>query len=80
MEKTRYLFVSYTLAVKGNTVTGDLCYMFNTEKQVTIQMIREGILDEVQNKMGINANGYTPAIIGLQVLDEDVAKMLYELE
>ena len=80
MEKTRYLFVSYTVAYNNNTVTGDICFEFNTEdNKVTFDNIRETIMDRLSEK-GHKLGNATPAILNIQELSADVAKMLYELE
>ena len=79
MERKRYLFVSYTIAKDGFTRTGDTCFRFSDEEKVTFKEIREHIL-KLAEKSGMDTDGACPAIIGLQVLDEDIAKMLYELE
>jgi hypothetical protein len=77
MERKRYLFVSYMIAKVGFTRTGDTCFEFSGEKKVTLREIREHIV-ELAGKSGMDTDSACPAIIGLQVLDEDIAKMLYE--
>lgn len=78
MERKRYLFVSYTISKGGFTRTGDTCFEFSGENKVTFREIREQIVERAK-KSGMDVDGAYPAIIGLQVLDEDIAKMLYEL-
>ena len=77
MDKKRYLFVSYMIAKGGTTRTGDTCFEFSGEKKVTFREIRKHIV-ELAEKSGMDTDGACPAIIGLQVLDEDIAKMLYD--
>ena len=80
MENTRYLFVSYTVAYNNNTVTSDSCFAFDTQdNKLTIAKIREIIMDRLSEK-GYNVGDATPAILNIQELSADVAKMLYELE
>jgi hypothetical protein len=78
MERKRYLFVSYTISKGGFTRTGDTCFEFSGENKVTLRDIRAHIV-ELAEKSGMDTEGASPAIIGLQVLDEDITKMLYEL-
>jgi hypothetical protein len=77
MERKRYLFVSYTISKGGFTRTGDTCFEFSDENKVTLREIRDHIT-KLAEKSGMDTDGACPAIIGLQVLDEDIAKMLYE--
>ena len=80
MGNTRYLFVSYTVAYRNSTVTGDICFEFNTEdNKVTFDNIRKTIMDRLTEK-GYKFGDATPAILNIQELSADVAKMLYELE
>jgi hypothetical protein len=49
------------------------------KKDVTIKFIREQIKAKIDREHPYH-NWNDPAIIGISELDEDVAKMLYELE
>ena len=70
----RYLFVSYIFKYKDQFYIGDSCFSFDKDHQWTIKEIRDSILKDYGFE---NAVGCSPAITNLQVLDEDVAKMLY---
>lgn len=77
MDKKRYLLVSYVLANSRDTKIGDICFEFYKEKKVTMKEIREYIISKCEES-GFDTENATPAIVGLQVLDEDIASMLYE--
>lgn len=78
MDNKRYLFVSYMLANGRNTKIGDICFEFYKAKKVTMKEIREYIISKCEES-GFDTGNAVPAIVGMQVLDEDIATMLYEL-
>jgi hypothetical protein len=76
----KYLFVSYQIASESSYIVSDICFVADMEKKdVTIRYIREQIKAKIEREHPYN-NWCDPAIIGISELNEDVAKMLYELE
>lgn len=76
----KYLFVSYQISCESFCIVSDTCFVADMEKKdVTIKFIREQIKDKIDREHPYH-NWNDPAIIGISELDEDVAKMLYELE
>lgn len=77
MDKKRYLFVSYTICTSCGTVNGDKCFEFHERNKVTIKDIRKSIISDAE-ELGFNTKLADPTIVCMQVLDEDIARMLYE--
>lgn len=75
----KHLFVSYVIVGDGHfSIYGDICFIIDDgENSMTITQIRDFIKERAA-KNNPNINSWNdPALLNIQLLDEGVAKMLY---
>lgn len=79
---TKYLFISYNISCRMTTIVGDTCVVVDGgENAATIEDIRGFIKKRAAERTQTDESAWNdPAILNIQELSEDVAKMLYELD
>lgn len=79
---TKYLFIAYNISSRTTTIVGDTCIVVDgKENAATIEDIRGFIKKRAVERTQIEEEYWNdPAILNIQELSEDVAKMLYELD
>lgn len=81
MKEKKYIFISYIVSSmsKNITVYGDKCFCVEEGEKLTIEDIRGYIkCSETEIRPWVD-DWATPCITNIQVLDKEIAEMLYNV-